>query len=237
MLAAPLAAALPMVGCVAPAPPEAPDRYVAPDFTPLAVGSQVLLLHLDANEPAYRSGDEAVRTRVEAALADMGYRVARLQPDDYRLALRAEFEPLQRSTAAPRWGQLAEAELRALALVSRAALEVTGAQLLLRTRVLNRPAAIWQSYVKWDGVSRPILFEDAKPGEVTVNFQGTAAGISLEAIATDRAGRLRIKHYGGLALPFRASRKGLPLPVDQPLSDPAQVQQAVDIALAPLKGR
>ena len=224
-----------MPGCGTRSPSAAPDVYVSSQFVPPPPGSLLLLLHLAANETSYRSRDADVRKLVADELIKAGYRVAFVEPDDYGLALRAELQQLQRTTATPSRSQLAEAEMRALATVSKAGSEVSGSQLLLRTRLLTRPAELWQSHAKWDGVSRPIVFEGLKPGEVRANIEGTGSGISVEAIATGRDGRLLMKSYGGVALPFYAGRSGRPLLVDAPLSVPEHLQEGVSIALLPLK--
>jgi len=226
-----------MLGCSATFTTEAPDRYVSSQFAPPATGSLVLLLHIPANEHSYRSRDAEVRKLVQDALVKLGYRVAQVEADDYGLALQAELQLLRRTTSTPTRNQLAEAEMRALATVSIAGSEVSGSQLLLRTRLLTRPADLWQSYAKWDGVSRPIVFEASKPGEVQANIQGTGSGISVEAVATGPDGRLLLKNYGGVALPFYASRSGTPILAESPLSNTQHLQEGVAIALSPFKVR
>jgi hypothetical protein len=236
-LLAPLVTPHLMLGCSATSTMEAPDRYVSSQFAPPALGSLVLLLHIPANEASYRSRDTEIRKLVQDALVKLGYRVALVEAEDYGLALQAELQQLRRTTATPSRNQFAEAEMRALATVSKAGAEVSDHQLLLRTRLLTRPADLWQSFAKWDGVTRPIVFEASKPGEVRSNIQGTASGISLEAVATGRDGRLLLKNYGGIALPFYASLIGTPTLVDGPLSNTQHLQEGVGIALSPLKVR
>jgi hypothetical protein len=193
------------------------------------------VLHLPANEPSYRSADAEVRKLVHEELVKAGYRVAFVESDDYGLALRHELQQLHRTTATPSRNQLAEAEMRAMATVSIAGSAVSGSYLLLRTRLLTRPASLWQSYAKWDGVSRPIVFEGLKPGEVRANIEGTGSGISLEVVATGRDGRLLLKGFGGIALPFYSDRFGTPTLVDRPLSVPEHLREGVGVALAPLR--
>lgn len=237
LLAAFVIASQLMQGCATTSVSAAQDRYVSPQFVPPPPGSLLLLLHLPANEPAYRSRDADVRQLVANELMKAGYRVAFVEPDDYRFAVRAELQELRSTTAAPSSGQLAEAEMRALATVSKVGSEASGGHLLVRTRLLTRSAELWQSYAKWDGVSRPIVFEGSSPGEVQRNIGGTAPGISVEVIATGRDGRLLLKSYGGVALPFYASRSGQPVLLDDPLSVPQHLQEGVGIALSPLKLR
>lgn len=235
LIATSLIASLLMPGCVTTSHLAAQDRYVSPQFIPPSPGNRLLLLHLPANEPAYRSRDAEVRQLVADELIKAGYRVAIVEPDDYWFAFRAELQQLHSMTAMPSSSQLAEAEMRALVTVSKVGSEMSGGHLLVRTRLLTRPAELWQSYAKWDGVSRPIVFEGSKPGEVRANIGGTGSGVSVEAVATGRDGRLLLKSYGGVALPFYASRSGQPLLLDNPLSDPQHLREGVSIALSPMK--
>lgn len=237
LLAAAGAAPLMLLGCAGTSPPAAPDRYVSAQFVRPPAGSLVLLLHLPANEAVYRSRDADARQRVQDELTKAGYRVGLVEPDDYLLALRAEAQQLQRVTAAPSREQWAAAEMRALSTVSKVGAQLAGSHLLLRTRFLTRPAEIWQSYAKWDGVSRIITFEGAKPGEVRALINGNGSGISLEAVAADRDGRLLLKNYGGVALPFHANFLGRPLLLDNPMSVLQHLDEGVGIAIAPLTGR
>lgn len=228
---------LPLVSaCVSTLRPPAPDRYVAPQFAPPPPGSLLLLLHLPANEDAYRRRDAEVRQRVADGLMKAGYRVAFVEPDDYALAVRAEWQHLSRTTATPRMDQLAEAEMRALATVAKASSEVSGSPLLLRTRLLTRRAELWQSHARWDGVLRPILRTGSTTVPVPVDFSGTSSGISLELVATGRDGRLLVKNYGGVALPFSARSDGVVSALNDPLADPRHVAEGVRVALLPLTG-
>jgi len=236
LVALPIAPYL-VLGCAGPSIKAASDRYVSPDFRPPKTGSIILVLHLPALEPVYRVGDEEIRKLVQASLFKAGYRVGVIEPEDYMLALRAEFQQLRRTTPAPTPEQLALAEMQALSTVAKVGSELTGSPVLLRTRLLTRSANLWQSYATWDGVSRPIVFADSKPNEVRANIEGTGSGISLEVVATSSDGRLLLKNYGGISLPFYASRSGRPLTVDKPLAVQSHLAQGVAIALSPFYER
>jgi len=212
----------------------AADGSAAPAFVPPPPGSVVLLLHLPAVEPAYSHRDATVQSMVESALGGQGYRVVTVDPDDYQLALRAERAPLEASGRELSRDALGRAEARALALVARAATGAVGSPLFLRTRLLTRPAAALDHMVSWDGVIRPIVYLDAERGRVTVRFEGTATGVSVELLALGADGRLLVRSYGGIALPFAI--RGRDLPVDAPmLFTRPQLEEGVGLALAPLR--
>lgn len=229
-----LAALSQISSCAVYSPAGAADLYVAQHFTAPPKASPVLLLHLPANEAAYRHGDTEVREMVRDALVSKGFRVGIVDPEDYMLAVRAELQQLHQATKQPSPAMLAQAEGRALATVSKVAAEVSGSHLLLRTRLLTRQAELWQSHARWDGVTRRIAFVDAKQGETTQNIEGTGTGVSVEVVAMSPEGRLLIKSYGGIALPFSASHYGPPVPARN-LFTREYLQEGVAIALAPLQ--
>lgn len=234
LCAALLAALSQLSGCAVHSPAGAADLHVAQHFTAPPKGSPVLLLHLPANEAAYRHGDTEVRAMVRDALVSKGFRVGIVGPEDYMLAVRAELQQLHRATQQPSPAMLAQAEGRALATVSKVAAEVSGSRLLVRTRLLTRQAELWQSHARWDGVTRRIVFVDAKQGETPQNIEGTGTGVSVEVVAMGPEGRLLIKSYGGIALPFSASRYGPPVPA-RILFTREHLLEGVAIALAPLQ--
>lgn len=178
------------------------------------------------------------RVSLPALWPALALSVALIDPSDHALALRAELQPLFQALSPPTGAELAQAELRTLAMVSRAASPLTGSPLLIRTRVLNRSAELWQTVARWDGVSRPIAFHGAQPGRWSGEIVGSGPGISIEAVAVGPGGRFLMKHYGGIALPFAVTltENRQPVLVPDPLSVPAQIREGVDIALAPLRG-
>lgn len=101
LLLAPLVAAQVLVGCAATSPADARDRYVSSQFVPPPSGSLLLLLHIPANQASYRSRDLDVLKNVQEELIKRGYTVALIEPEDYRLALRAELQQLRPANETP----------------------------------------------------------------------------------------------------------------------------------------
>lgn len=225
-----------LAGCASTAPKSVPGQYIDQDLALPPKGSLVLLLHLPANERAYRHGDLEVQSLVQDALIRSGYKVAVVDPDDYTLALRAELQPMIGQSTGPTADQLQRAEFKALALVSRVTADLSGSQLLLRTRLLTRPANLWQSHAYWDGVSRPIGLAGTRPSRSFTEIQGTGPGVSIEVTAISAAGRLMFRTYGGIALPFEADGLGNPVEA-RSLFTRGFLEEGVHTSLAPLQPR
>lgn len=225
-----------LAGCASPTPKAIPGQFVDADFAPPPKGSLVLVLHLPASERAYRHGDYEALAMVQDFLVRNGYRVAVIEPDDHAIALQAELRPLLDQNLTPTPAQLQRAELKALALVARVTADLSGSRLLLRTRLLTRPASLWQSHANWDGVSRPIGFTGTPPGRVAFEIEGTGTGVSIEATAISGAGRLLFRTFGGIALPFETDFRGLPVPASR-LFTRGFLEEGVHTALVPLHPR
>lgn len=222
-----------VTGCAAGPSRSAPDQYVAKGYLAPPKGSIVLLLHLPAVEPSYRSGDGDARTLVQQALVRAGYKVGIVDPDDYLPAFESELGKLGRDISRLEARQVHMADLRALAIVARAGSEASGSHLLVRTRLLTRPAELWQSHAYWDGVVRPIVFSQSKPGVTPREIKGTGTGVSIEVTAVGATGQVLLRTFGGIALPFAVNFLGIPMDTASPFTRP-HLEEGVGAALSML---
>lgn len=225
------------------APSSRADTLGDADFQRPPAGSMVLSLHLPATEPAYRAADDEARQRVESTLARAGYRVARVDPQDYFAGLKTRLRDpqLAGSGVSDLNVLLARVEAEVLSTVARVACDAMASPLLVRTRFRHRVATLERGVARWDGVRREVSTEIGDAARFSVNQHGTAPGISLEAIGVRADGRIVMQRHGGIALPYRM-RVGTDGSITtealaNPFADPAWLPEGIALALDALLPR
>ncbi|MCH2171682.1 hypothetical protein MK489_12940 [Myxococcota bacterium] len=93
-----------------------------------------------------------------------------------------------------------------------------------------------QAGARWDGVYRNILVSRKPRGYAIEQISGKATVLSLEVQVFDPTGQRWFQGVGGLVIPFRIryeEGQGVMTMRRDPLRNPAQIRQAIEIALDP----
>jgi tetratricopeptide (TPR) repeat protein len=179
---------------------------------------------------------ELATDEVEARFLRTGRKVQRASLGEIFSAWDAAGE----NEAAATEKELSAIRERVRPIVARSLAEKHGADLVVMPTIVRRDAKVLGSYLLWDGVRRAYRSGTLAPGYQGVELAGEQMVISLRVVAYDAFGHRVFERYGGLESMVWLELSGAHYSYGERqdlFSDPAVMQEGVDIALGSLVGK
>jgi len=214
-----------------------PDNKFAKNFQAPDRSKRIVLLPSKVDSPQFASGGSVVNRQLYAQLQRANYKVAVLDEKNYVETWGQEVAAVG-GIYDPQSGRFRpDAYARALSsLVKRITAEVD-CSMVLAPRFVLQTAKVSHSSASWDGVTRAEHEKDeVLMSNLKYEYDGTAAGLSLELMAFNDKGEWEFTTYGGILLPYQSDvkkKKGV-LRSDL-FSDPKEIREATDLVLSPLQ--
>lgn len=212
-----------------PFAPPASENWKSDEYVGLPKGESIILLLPDEGE-----GVGLLSEQLGVQLKQLGYKPARLEPQNYQLIWAQEVAAVggvyDSTTGKLRKEAYALAQARLAVRISRE----TGAAMVLQAGLTVRPAKLQKDRAIWDGQARILSYRNPID-RWEYDYRGGTKALSVELKARSSNGAPIFLSYGGVSVVYAFDSKEAKAKVRKDLfSDSQEMASGVREALRPL---